>query len=34
MKDPQKLAEARAFNRRVEIYFDAYLKNKESAQGT
>jgi len=33
MKDPQKLAEARAYNRRVEIYFDAYLKNKESAQG-
>ena len=34
MRDPQKLAEARAYNRRVEIYFDAYLKNKESAQGT
>ena len=34
MKDPQRLAEARAYNRRVEIYFDAYLKNKESAQGT
>ena len=34
MKDSQRLAEARAYNRRVEIYFDAYLKNKESAQGT
>ena len=33
MRDPQKLAEARAYNRRVEIYFDAYLKNKEGAQG-
>ena len=32
--NPLKLAEARAFNRRVEIYFDAYLKNKESGKGT